>query len=97
LKPKGNFLTVEEPDPEVHYFYLSHLTGTKKRDGFQEQIGIWDEEREMPLPSLYPRSAGLNSALNKTRAFLQGETRNTGANNISTFDQNRFYSNMEML
>lgn len=51
----------------------------------------------MPLPSLYSRSVGLNRALNKTTEFLQGETRNSGASNIFTFDQNGFYNKPEML
>lgn len=51
----------------------------------------------MPLPSLYSRSVGLNYALNKTTAFLQGETRTSGANNVFTFDQNGFYNKMETL
>lgn len=51
----------------------------------------------MPLPSLYSRSVGLNYALNKTTAFLQGKIRSSGANNVFTFGQNGFYNKMEML
>lgn len=87
---------VEESDPKVHYFYLSHLTGTKKEMASKNRLEF-GMKREMPLPSLYSRSVGLNCALNKMTEFLQGETRNSGANNIFTFDANGFYNRMEML
>lgn len=92
LKPMGNILIVEESDPKVYCFYLRHLTGTKK-----EMAWIWDYEREMTLPSLYSRSVGVNYALNKRTAFLQAETRTSGANNVFTFDQNGFYNNMQII
>lgn len=51
----------------------------------------------MTLPSLYSRSVGVNYALNKRTAFLQAETRTSGANNVFTFDQNGFYNNMQII
>lgn len=87
---------VQESDLKVHYFYLSHLTGTKKRHGFQGQLEFGMKRGKYPFlpPS---RSVGLNHALNKTTEFLQGETTNGGANNIFAFDQNGFYNKTEML
>lgn len=65
-------LAVERSDPKVHYFYPTHLTDAhKKRERFQEQAWIWDEGREMLLPSFYSGPAGLNCVLITRQYFFR--------------------------